>query len=135
MPSAGNTTAAGGSKDNFEAGETKELLNPVPPGLLSSYWQSRIGSSRLSRFRWSRAENLMKKPEVNSCCWEDVFMDGNAPNCTSAAAGPAAGRADTSLFQQVTGMSCRARVSVVQESSSSKCHPFLFALQTEYFPV
>lgn len=39
------------------------------------------------------------------------------------------------LFRQVTGMSCRARVSVVQESSFSKCHPFLFALQTEHFLV
>lgn len=52
-------------------------------------------------------------------------MAGKAPNCTSPDACP-----DTSLFQQVTEMSCRARVSVVQESSLSKCHPFLFALQT-----
>lgn len=26
------------SKDNFEVGETKELLKPVPVGLPSSYW-------------------------------------------------------------------------------------------------
>lgn len=40
MLSAGNTVEGGQAKeDHFEAGETKELLKPVPQGLPSSYWR------------------------------------------------------------------------------------------------